>query len=94
MKLGNKLKDALNDKFFPDHKYGYLTPGKAIRIYRELCGLSQNELASMTGLKQAIISSLENDRITLGIDRAKIIAKTLNVHPGVLALPTGNLLNR
>ena len=64
-----------------------LTPGKAIRIYREAQGLSQSELAEKAGLKQATVSGLENDRVTLGLDRAKAIARALKVHPSVLAFP-------
>ena len=85
MKLGKNVKKALKEEFLSDKKYGDLTPGKALRIYRELGGFSQNELAELTGLKQATISSLENDRIALGIDRAKVLATVLRVHPGLLA---------
>jgi transcriptional regulator with XRE-family HTH domain len=85
MKLGKNVKTALKEEFVSDKKYGNLTPGKALKIYRELHGYSQNELAELTGLKQATISSLENDRITMGIDRAKILATALKVHPGLLA---------
>lgn len=85
MKIGKKVKAALKQNFIHDKKYGSLTPGKAIRIYRELSELSQNQLAKLTGLTQATISSLENDRISLGIDRAKTLASILKVHPGLLA---------
>jgi transcriptional regulator with XRE-family HTH domain len=85
MKLGKNLKKALAEDFVQDKRYGDLTPGKALKIYRELRGLSQNGLAELTGLKQGTISSLENDRITMGIDRAKVLASVLKVHPGLLA---------
>ncbi|MDH4468459.1 MAG: helix-turn-helix transcriptional regulator [Bacteriovoracaceae bacterium] len=85
MKFGKNLKNALTEKFIQDKRYGELTPGKALKIYRELNNLSQNKLAELTGLKQATISSLENDRISLGIDRAKTLALVLKVHPGLLA---------
>ncbi len=85
MKLGKNVKNALNQDFISDKRYGDLTPGKALKIYRELNSFSQNELAELTGLKQATISSLENDRITMGIERAKSLALVLNVHPGLLA---------
>jgi transcriptional regulator with XRE-family HTH domain len=91
MKLGKNVKNALKEKFISDKKYGTLTPGKALKIYRELNGLSQNELAELTGLKQATISSLENDRITMGIERAKSLASTLKVHPGLLAFADWSL---
>jgi len=85
MALGKKVKAALSDQFVPAKRYGKLTPGKAIKIYRELQGLTQEQLAKKTGLKQATISSLEHDRIVLGIDRAKALALALKVHPAVLA---------
>ena len=58
--------------------------GKSVRIIRELQGYSQNELAAMTGIPQATISEIENDRIRLGVDRAKVIATALKCHPAVL----------
>jgi hypothetical protein len=42
-------------------------------------------LANLTNLKQSTISSLEHDRVAMGISRAKILGKALNVHPGLLA---------
>lgn len=85
MKLGKKVKEALKEEFISDKRYGNLTPGKALRIYRELNNLTQAELADLTSLKQATISSLEHDRVSMGITRAKILGKVLNVHPGLLA---------
>lgn len=85
MKLGKKVKEYLREEFLADKRYGDLTPGKALKIYRELNELTQNELANVTGLKQATISSLEHGRVTMGIDRAKILGRALNVHPGLLA---------
>jgi transcriptional regulator with XRE-family HTH domain len=85
MKLGKKVKAALKEDFINDKKYGNLTPGKALKIYRELNNLTQADLAKLTNLKQATISSLEHDRVAMGIVRAKILAKVLNVHPGLLA---------
>ena len=58
--------------------------GESVRIMRELQGLSQNELAKRANIPQGTISSIENDRITLGIERAKVLARALNCHPAVL----------
>lgn len=90
MKLGKKVKNSLKEEFVLAKSYGNLTPGKALRIYRELQGFSQNQLAEMTGLKQTTISSLENDKITMGISRAKMLASALKVHPGLLAFADWN----
>jgi DNA-binding XRE family transcriptional regulator len=49
--------------------------------------LTQNELAQKAGLTQATISSLESNRISLGVERAKSLAKVLHVHPAVLLFP-------
>jgi transcriptional regulator with XRE-family HTH domain len=79
------VKDLLKDKFVPVKKYGQLTPGKALKIYRELQGWTQAELAKKSGLNQATISSLEHGRVVMGIDRAKMLALALKVHPSTLA---------
>ena len=36
---------------------------------------------------QSTISAIENDRVKLGVERAKILATALKVHPGVLVFP-------
>ncbi|HZY31747.1 MAG TPA: helix-turn-helix transcriptional regulator [Candidatus Methylomirabilis sp.] len=61
--------------------------GKSVRIIRELQGYSQNELARLTGIPQATISAIENDRARLGVERAKVIARALQCHPAVLVFP-------
>lgn len=61
--------------------------GKSVRIIRELQGLSQNELAQLTGIPQSTISAIENDRISLGVERAKVLAVALKCHPAVLVFP-------
>ena len=61
--------------------------GESVRIVRELQGLSQNELSELTGIPQSTISSIENDRVKLGVERAKVIARALKCHPAVLVFP-------
>ncbi|MFN3566692.1 MAG: helix-turn-helix domain-containing protein [Burkholderiaceae bacterium] len=61
--------------------------GESVRIMRELQGLSQNQLAERTGIPQATISAIENDRVRLGVERAKVLAKALKCHPAVLVFP-------
>ena len=61
--------------------------GESVRIVRELQGYSQNELARLTGISQATLSAIENDRVRLGVDRAKVIATALRCHPAVLVFP-------
>ena len=61
--------------------------GEFVSILRELQELSQNGLASLTGISQATISAIENDRIQLGVERAKVLARALACHPAVLVFP-------
>lgn len=85
MTTGKMVKKLLKGEFVPAKKYGKLTPGKALKIYRNLMGWTQGELAKKSGLKQATISSLEHDRIVMGIDRARALAMALKIHPSTLA---------
>ena len=64
-----------------------LSNGESVRIMRELQELSQNELAVISGLPQSTISAIENDRVKIGIERAKILARALKCHPAVLVFP-------
>ncbi len=64
-----------------------VTVGESVRILRELQELSQNELARLTGIPQSTISAIENDRVQLGVERAKVLARALKCHPAVLVFP-------
>jgi len=61
--------------------------GESVRIIRELQELTQNGLADLTGIPQSTISAIENGRVNLGVERAKIIARALKCHPAVLVFP-------
>jgi len=58
-----------------------------VRILRELQELSQNELSSLTGIPQPTLSAIEHDKIKLGVERAKVLARALRCHPAVLVFP-------
>lgn len=64
-----------------------VTVGEPVRIIRQLQELSQNQLARLTGIPQSTISAIERDRVNLGIERAKVLARALKVHPAVLVFP-------
>jgi transcriptional regulator with XRE-family HTH domain len=61
--------------------------GESVRIVRELQEMSQNELSMLTGIPQSTISAIECDRVKLGIERAKVLARALKCHPAVLVFP-------
>lgn len=61
--------------------------GESVRIIRELQELSQSQLSALTGIPQPTISAIENDRVKLGIERAKVLARALKCHPAVLVFP-------
>ena len=61
--------------------------GESVRIIRELQELSQSQLAELCGIPQSTISAIENDRISLGVERAKALAIALKCHPAVLVFP-------
>lgn len=64
-----------------------VTVGESVRIIRQLQELSQNQLSELTGIPQSTISAIENDRIKLGVERAKVIVRALACHPAVLVTP-------
>ena len=68
-----------------------VTVGESVRIIRELQELSQNELAELTSIPQSTLSAIENSRIKLGVERAKVLAIALNCHPAVLVFPCWEL---
>ena len=79
---GNSMKDYRKAKRSLD-----VSVGDSVRIIRELQELSQNELADLTSIPQSTISAIENNRVNLGIERAKVLARALKCHPAVLVFP-------
>lgn len=74
-------------EFRPARKRIEVSVGESVRIIRELQELSQNELARLTGIPQSTISAIENDRVNLGVERAKTLARVMQCHPAVLVFP-------
>ena len=71
-------------EFRPAKKRVEVSVGESVRILRELQELSQSQLSALTGIPQATISAIENGRVNLGVERAKVLARALNCHPAVL----------
>ena len=79
---------AINRKGFRKaRKTVDVSSGESVRVVRQLQQLSQTELAKLTGIPQSTISAIENDRIRLGVERAKVLARALRCHPAVLVFP-------
>ncbi len=71
----------------PAKKRVEISVGESVRILRELQELSQSQLSELTGIPQATISAIENGRVNLGVERAKVLARALKCHPAVLVFP-------
>ena len=74
-------------EFRPAKKRIEVSVGESVRIVRELQELSQSQLSERTGIPQATISAIENGRVNLGVERAKVLARALKCHPAVLVFP-------
>ena len=59
--------------FRPAKKRIDVTVGESVKIIRELQGMSQNDLSRASGIPQSTISAIENYRINLVVERAKIM---------------------
>ena len=79
---GNRMKDYKEAKKLMD-----VSIGESVKIIRELQELSQNELSSLTGIPQSTLSAIEHDKVKLGVERAKVLARALKCHPAVLVFP-------
>jgi transcriptional regulator with XRE-family HTH domain len=79
---GNNMKDYKEAQKRID-----ISIGESVKIIRELQELSQNDLSSMTGIPQSTLSAIEHDKIKLGVERAKVLARALKCHPAVLVFP-------
>ena len=76
-----------NSEFRPARTTVEVSVGESVRILRDLQELSQNELSRRSGIPQSTISAIEHDRIKLGVERAKVLARALRCHPAVLVFP-------
>lgn len=68
--------------------------GSKIRTLRIKLGLTQQKLAELSGVARPNISALECGRLSLGLDRAELLAKVLGVHPQELLWPNWKLENK
>lgn len=82
----NKSKSKKN-QYIPAINHIDYTTGQALKMARELNELSQVELSKLTGICQGDISAIENDRLKLGAERAKVLATALHIHPAMLLFP-------
>lgn len=73
--------------FKPARRRVDVSVGESVRILRELQELTQSQLSAAAGIPQATISAIENDRVNLGVERAKVLARALKCHPAVLVFP-------
>lgn len=78
-------------KYIAAKKRINVSPAESVRIIRELQGLSQTQLSALCGIAQTTISSIENGRVNLGVERAKTLATALHCHPAVLVFPDWQL---
>lgn len=74
-------------EFRPARKRIEVSVGESVRIVRELQELSQSRLAELTRIPQATLSAIENGRVNLGVERAKVLARALKCHQAVLVFP-------
>ncbi|OZA22100.1 MAG: transcriptional regulator [Hydrogenophilales bacterium 17-61-9] len=74
-------------EFRPAKKRVEVSVGESVRILRELQELSQRQLSELTAIPQATISAIENGRVNLGVERAKVLGRALHCHPAVLVFP-------
>ena len=73
--------------FRPAKRRVEVSVGESVRILRELQELSQRQLSELTAIPQSTISAIENGRVNLGVERAKVLARALHCHPAVLVFP-------
>jgi transcriptional regulator with XRE-family HTH domain len=79
--MNKKIKKS---DFAPAKTKRPVPPNEMLKTLRELQGLSQNQLAELTGISQPNLSALESGARRIGRERAITLAIALNVHPAVI----------
>ena len=81
---GEEVVNALETDWYK-RTIAAMTPGKALRIYRENAGLTQTALGErMGGIPRQHISNMENGKRPIGKENAKRLAAALHVDYRVL----------
>jgi transcriptional regulator with XRE-family HTH domain len=75
------------NSFSPARKRIDVSPGESVRILRNLQALSQAQLSALSEVSRSALSAIENGRVNLGFERAKVLARALKCHPAVLVFP-------
>lgn len=75
------------NEFRPAKKRLEVSVGESVRSLRELQDMIQRQLSELAGNPQATISAIENGRVNLGVERARVLARALKCHPAVLVVP-------
>ena len=86
-----ELTELMTKEFVRAKQHIEVSAGESVRILRELQELSQNQLADLCGIPQSTISAIENDRVRLGVERSKTLARALKCHPAALVFPGWNV---
>lgn len=66
-----------------------LSSGEVLKGLRIKKGLSQDELAELTGIQRPNLSALENDRTQMTSYYAEIFAAIFKIHPSDILYPNG-----
>lgn len=80
----NSKGQELQEGMEKDEKITHRYMPTILRRYRDLAGLSQQELADSIGVSKGFISALEGGRSVPSIDRLLQIAEALRIRPGVM----------
>jgi transcriptional regulator with XRE-family HTH domain len=65
------------------------SPGAVIKAFRNNFNITQKELAAVTGIAETNLSSIENDKLEIGLKRAVLIAAAFGIDPALILFPDG-----
>ncbi|MTV40690.1 helix-turn-helix domain-containing protein [Duganella radicis] len=71
----------------PAKKRTDISVGESVNAIRKLQNISLGRLAKITHIPVPTLQAIENDALPLDIERAKLLARVLRVHPAVLVFP-------
>lgn len=83
-RVSKKVIDVLNEM-----DRSSISTGQILKAFRKGRGFTLKNLEDITGVSQTHLSSLENDRIELGVKRAGVLAAALGVDPQNILFPNG-----
>lgn len=69
---------------------GEETSGRVVRAFRRNFNLTLADIEHLTGIPSSNLSAIENDKLEIGVRRARLLAAVYGISPALLLFPSAS----